>query len=138
MKDRDILIIKTSWSYLITQSDEVGLLFYDKLFELDPTLKPMFHNDMEKQIQKLMDMITFMVTRLQKLTDIENDIDALALRHVKYGVRYEHYQIMGNALLWALQNSLGDLWDDDTKAAWTELYNFLALSMIRSAGVSSQ
>jgi len=135
MKDRNILIIKNSWSYLINQSDEVGLLFYEKLFELDPGLKPMFHNDMEKQIQKLMDMITFMVTRLQTMTDIENDIDALALRHVKYGVRNEHYQIMGEALLWALQNSLGNMWDDDTNNAWMELYNFLALSMTRSAGV---
>ena len=135
MKDRNILIIKNSWSYLINQSDEVGLLFYEKLFELDPGLKPMFHNDMEKQIQKLMDMITFMVTRLQTMTDIENDIDALALRRVKYGVRNEHYQIMGEALLWALQNSLGNMWDDDTNNAWIELYNFLALSMTRSAGV---
>ena len=134
MNDRDILIIKNSWSYLINQSDEVGLLFYNKLFELDPGLKSMFHNDMDGQIQKFMDLITFTVTRLQKITDIENELDALAMRHLTYGVRPQHYQLMGKALLWAFEKSLGDLWNEETNNAWRELYNFLALSMMRSAG----
>ena len=59
MTDRNILIIKNSWSHLIRQSDEAGSLFYERLFELDPDLKAMFPSDMETQVKKLMDMIPF-------------------------------------------------------------------------------
>ena len=81
MTDRNILIIKNSWSHLIRQSDEAGSLFYDRLFELDPELKAMFPSDIEAQAKKLMDMITFMVTNLQSMSGIKQDIESLAVRH---------------------------------------------------------
>jgi hemoglobin-like flavoprotein len=134
MNERNILIIKNSWSYLITKTDEVGALFYQKLFELDPVLKPMFQNDIDSQIQKFTDMITFMVLKLQNMTEFQRDLNSLAARHVGYGTQPKHYQVTGKALLLALEGSLGEMWDNETNSAWTELYDFIALSMIKASG----
>ena len=133
MTDRNILIIKTTWSYTITQPDVAGELFYQKLFEMDPSLKSMFPNDMDAQIQKLIDMITYMVTHLQTMQDIQKQIDAMAIRHAGYGVKKEHYQLVGTALLWMLESRLDELWNDEAKDAWTSLYRLWSTSMINAS-----
>lgn len=133
MTDRNILIIKNSWSHLIRQSDEAGSLFYDRLFELDPELKAMFPADMEAQAKKLMDMITFMVTNLQSMSGIKQDIESLAVRHAGYGTRPQHYITVGSALIWVLEQSLGDLWNQETIQAWTSLYTMWSTAMIHAA-----
>lgn len=133
MTDRNVLIIKNSWSYIITQSDHVGESFYKKLFELDPCLIPMFQNDIEHQAKKMMDMLTYMVMNLQNMQNIQDDIDALAKRHVHYGTKPEQYQTVGQALIWVLQNSLGDEWDEEIGQSWMDLYNLCASSMIKAS-----
>jgi len=130
MTDRNILIIKTTWSYTITQPELTGELFYEKLFELNPSLKLMFPSNMEQQVKKLIDMITYMVTHLQTMEGIQKDIDAMAVRHAGYGVRKEHYQNVGDALIWVLENRLEDLWSDESRIAWTNLYTLWSNSMM--------
>jgi hemoglobin-like flavoprotein len=133
MTHRKILIIKTTWSYAIAQPELTGELFYERLFELDPSLRAMFPPDMEQQVRKLMDMITYMVSRLQATEEVQADIDAMAVRHAGYGVRREHYATLGEALIWVLEKRLEAQWDEETRLAWTELYNTWAGSMIRAA-----
>ncbi|TLV02206.1 globin domain-containing protein [Dyadobacter luticola] len=133
MTSRKILIIKTTWSYAIGLPEMTGELFYERLFELDPSLQAMFPPDMEQQNRKLIDMITYMVSHLQAMENVQRDIDAMAARHAGYGVRPEHYKTVGDALKWVLEQRLGDQWDEETREAWTELYDIWSTSMIRAA-----
>lgn len=133
MTDRNILIIKTSWSYILSQPENPGHVFYDKLFEIAPCLKSMFKSDMEQQMVKLKDMITFMVTHLQDMSKIRSEIDALARRHAHYGAKPEHYKTVGNALIQTMETSSGSLWNEETRQAWIALYNIWATEMIHAA-----
>ncbi|MCF0065848.1 globin domain-containing protein [Dyadobacter chenwenxiniae] len=133
MTDRKTLTIKNTWSYVIAQPELAGELFYEKLFELDPTLRGMFPPDLGHQAQKLTDMITYMVRRMQAMPDIQKEIDALAVRHAGYGVHDAHYITVGGALLSTLEKLLEEHWDEECCQAWTELYNIWASSMIKAS-----
>ncbi|WP_221392988.1 globin domain-containing protein [Dyadobacter sp. NIV53] len=130
MTDRTILIIKTSWSYIVTQPVNPGALFYDELFKLAPGLIPMFKSDKEDQQTKFTDMITFMVLNLQNTRDIQKQINEMGKRHVGYGVTAEHYELVGTALINTLNTSLGDMWNNETRLAWTNLYDLWSSAMI--------
>ena len=78
-------------------------------------------------------MLTYMVMNLQNMPNIQDDIDALAKRHVHYGTKPEQYQTVGQALIWVLQNSLGDEWDEEIGQSWMDLYNLCASSMIKAS-----
>ncbi|QHT67514.1 hemin receptor [Rhodocytophaga rosea] len=132
MTDRQILLVKHSWSFVIIRSEEAGELFYNKLFELHPELRPMFKNDLVFQAKKLIAMVTVMITKLQKMDDIMPEIHALAQRHVGYGTRPEHYAVVGKALVWMLEQGLGNRWTDETRVAWETWYNQLAKAMIEA------
>jgi nitric oxide dioxygenase len=132
MNELKILAVKTSWSYVMKDAEEAGTLFYRKLFQLDPSLRLLFKHDIDAQAGKLTDMVTYIIARLQRMDDIERVITALATRHVQYGTRPEHYQTVGQALLWTLETVLEDRWDDDTRAAWTEMYGLVATTMINA------
>jgi hemoglobin-like flavoprotein len=80
---------------VLIDREETGEAFYQKLFELDPTLYPLFQGDIKLQAKKLIDMITLMVARLQKLDDIRHEIGELGKRHVTYGTKPAHYQTVG-------------------------------------------
>src|SRR5436190_9443157 len=99
MTDRQILLVKNTWSYVVVKSDEAGQLFYERLFEIAPEVKPMFKGDMKEQSRKLMNMITMIVSKLQKLDEIIHEVRSLAQRHNKYGVKPEYYIIVGSALV---------------------------------------
>ncbi len=132
MNDLRMLAVKMSWSYVMKDADEAGTLFYRKLFQLDPSLRPMFKHDIDAQSTKLTDMVTYIISRLQHVDDVERVITALATRHLHYGVKPEHYQTVGQALFWTLETMLGERWDDHTRAAWTEVYALVATTMINA------
>lgn len=128
-----MLIVKNSWSQAIAQPDNPGILFYEKLFEAAPCLIPMFHSDLEQQQAKFSAMITYMVMHLQTMPEIQAEIEAMGKRHVQYGVKPEHYAIVGKALIGTLETTLGDFWDTEMADAWTNLYNFWASAMLSAA-----
>lgn len=132
MNDLKILAVKTSWSYVLPDAEEAGSLFYRKLFQLDPSLRPMFKHDIDAQATKLIDMVTYIIAKLQYLDDVEPVISALAVRHVRYGTKPEHYRTVGQALMLTLETVLQDRWDDETRAAWTEVYALVAQTMIKA------
>lgn len=132
-----MLIIKNSWSQAIAQPDNPGILFYEKLFEAAPCLIPMFHSDLEQQQAKFSSMITYMVMHLQTMPEIQAEIEAMGKRHVQYGVKPEHYAIVGKALIGTLETTLGDFWDTEMAAAWTNLYHFWASAMLSAAEKAS-
>jgi nitric oxide dioxygenase len=132
MNDLRILAIKTSWSYVMKDAEEAGTLFYQKLFRLDPSLRLLFRHDINAQATKLTNMVTCIIARLQCMDDVKRVITALAARHVQYGAKPEHYQTVGQALLWTLESVLVNRWDDDTRTAWMEVYTLVATTMINA------
>ena len=96
----------------------LSLLFYGRLFERDPALRTMFHGDIAKQGLKLMQMLTAVVEHLDEFETLTPVLHAMGQRHVAYGVKPEHYQSVGDALLWAMGQAFGADFDAETKRAW--------------------
>ena len=134
MNQEQIKLVKQSWK-LFRNIDPalVGDLFYSKLFTDNPQVKKMFPKDMTQQYNKLIDMITVIVIRLDHLDMLTGDIAAMAQRHVGYGVKTEHYKLVGDALLWTLEKGLGHDWTPEVKDAWETCYNLLAGIMITAS-----
>lgn len=133
MTPEKIELVSSTWKQVLPISEKAAELFYGKLFEIDPAVKPLFKGDMVEQGKKLMQMIN---TAVNNISDVEKIIPALqdlGKRHIDYGVTEEHYTTVANALLWTLEQGLGDAWNDEVKAAWTETYMTLAGVMIEAA-----
>ena len=92
----------------------------------------MFPADMEQQYKKLIDMLSAIVMRLDNLEALTDDIAAMAQRHVQYGVKPLHYNLVGNALLWTLQQGLGKDWNKEIAEAWHNCFTLLANTMIQA------
>jgi hemoglobin-like flavoprotein len=130
----DIALVQQSWEKVLPIADDAAKLFYGKLFELDPALRPMFaHSDMTEQRKKLMQMITVAVRGLNNLEQLIPAVEALGSRHVGYGVTDAHYTTVAAALIWTLEQGLGDSFTPELRSAWTETYVTLATVMQRGA-----
>jgi len=110
--------------------DEAARLFYDRLFEIDPSTRPLFAStDMAEQGKKLMQMINVVVASLERLDAIRFAVKDLGRRHEGYGVREEHYESVGAALLWTLGQGLGEEFTLEVEEAWAETYGTLTAIM---------
>ncbi|MEW5893097.1 MAG: globin family protein [Pseudomonadota bacterium] len=133
MTPQQIQAIQTTWQQVLPIADQAAGLFYGRLFELDPTLKPLFKGDMTEQGRKLMKTIGLVVNSLTRLEAILPTVQDLGCRHVAYGVRPEHYDTVGAALLWTLEQGLGSAFTPEVKAAWVTAYGTLASAMKEAA-----
>ena len=127
------LLIRKSFEAVERAPLVAALVFYRRLFELEPRLRPLFKSDIESQAQKLMDMLGASLTLLDNPERLMAELEALGARHAGYGVRDEHYAIVGQALLDMLAQVLSDEFTADTRAAWTELYSVISETMQRGA-----
>ncbi len=131
MGPEQIILVKHTWKMLRNiNPDIVGGAFYGKLFADSPALRRMFPADMGEQYRKLMEVLSIIVARLDHLDDLSTDIAAMAQRHASYGARPAHYQLVGKALLWTLEQGLGKDWTTDVRDAWIECYTTLANKMM--------
>ena len=133
MTEDDKQLVRDSWAKVVPISDKAAELFYNRLFELDPSLRPLFTSDMTEQGRKLMGMITVAVNGLDRLDEIIPAVRALGKRHSEYGVTNDHYDTVATALLWTLERALGDGFTDDTRNAWTKTYTLLSTTMKEAA-----
>lgn len=133
MTPEAIKLVKTTWAQVVPIKDKAAELFYGKLFELDPSLKPLFKGDLTEQGKKLMMTINTVVNSLEKIQTLVPVVQDLGRRHVKYGVKDQHYDTVAAALLWTLGAGLGDAFTPAVKAAWTEAYTLLATVMKAAA-----
>ena len=130
---QQIRLVQRSFAKVEPIADRTAELFYGRLFELDPSLKPLFKGDMTEQGRKLMQMLGVAVKGLNNLDSIVPAVQDLGRRHVDYGVKESHYRTVGEALLWALEQGLGDDFTADTRTAWAATYNLLAEVMTTAA-----
>ncbi|MDF2189997.1 globin domain-containing protein [Paraflavitalea sp. CAU 1676] len=131
MTTEQIHLVKRSWTLVACMpAEEVGKLFYTRLFELAPHLQHLFKSPQPEQSRKLIAMINYVINRLDSLEDILDEVAKLAQRHVQYGVKEEHYQVVGQALLWTLEKGLDKFWHPALKEAWVVCYTTLSGAMI--------
>jgi len=126
---KQVELVQTTWEQVVPISDQAAALFYGRLFELDPDLKPLFSTDIKEQGRKLMTMITAAVRGLGDLGRLVPVVEDLGRRHVGYGVKDSHYDTVGAALLWTLEKGLGAGFTDEVKEAWATVYTILATTM---------
>ena len=130
-------LVQSTFAKVAPIADQAAALFYDRLFEMDPSLRPLFKGDMREQGKKLMQMIGFCVKGLDALDQLVPAVQGLGKRHAGYGVTDAHYATVGGALLWTLEKGLGPDFTPDVKSAWTTVYTILATTMKDAANAPS-
>jgi len=129
MSPHEISLVQDSFRKVAPIAPQAAGLFYARLFELDPTLRELFHGDMNEQGKKLMQMIGLAVNGLDRLDTLAPAVRQLGLRHAGYHVKDEHYDTVGEALLWTLGKGLGAEFTAEMQAAWARTYWLLAETM---------
>ena len=118
---------------VIPISEQAAALFYGRLFEIAPEVKPLFKGDIAEQGRKLMQVLATAVNGLDDLPALVPVVQDLGRRHVRYGVTDAHYGVVGEALLWTLGQGLGDGFTPAVKEAWIVVYTVLADTMKQAA-----
>lgn len=120
-------LIRNSWALVVPMADQAAAMFYERLFEIDPSTRPLFKTtDMAAQRKKLLQILGVAVSSLDNLGALSKTVEDLGRRHAGYGVRESHYDSVGKALLWTFEQGLGKAWTPEVKAAWADVYELLA------------
>jgi len=132
--DQDIIFqVQQSFKQLLPIADKVGPIFYARLFETHPDLRSMFAQDIEPQAKKLVQMLALVVNSLHKLDAILPAVQELARRHKTYGVVEAHYPMVGETLIWTLEQGLDDAFTPQVEHAWVTAFDALSSVMITAA-----
>ena len=127
LTEQEQQLIVTTFAHITTVPDETAEIFYQHLFEIDPTTKPLFaKTNMQLQGQKLMQTLAVVVGSIHRLDAIEADLQDLGKRHTVYRVTKKQYDSVGKALIVTLSQQLGEQFTPDVEMAWTKVYSYLA------------
>lgn len=126
-------LVKKTWVMVVPIADTAAELFYGRLFELEPSYKAMFKNDMTEQGKKLMKTINIAVEALDELEPLVPTLKQMGADHAGYGVKDRDYNVVGASLLWTLEKGLGEVFTDEVKNAWGAVYEVLATVMKEGA-----
>jgi len=121
------ILIRESWAQVAPIADTAATIFYDRLFELDPSLRKLFsRTDMASQRRNLMQTLGVVVASIDRLESIVPAVEALGRRHAGYGVEAAHFDTVGQALLDTLAIGLGEAFTAEVREAWATAYGTLA------------
>ena len=133
MTPSQIAAVQESFAQVVPIKDAAAALFYERLFEIDPSTRPLFKGDMTEQGKKLMAALAMVVAGLKDLSGILPAVQNMARRHAGYGVEERHYDSVGQAFLWTLEQGLGDAFTPEVRDGWTAAYTTLATAMMDAA-----
>ena len=135
----NVELLEQSFELVKPKADSLVDTFYNNLFTDYPAAKPLFtHTDMDKQKQQLKGALVMVVSNLRNPDVLTKSLQGLGARHVKYGALPEHYPLVGNSLLKALEQYAGAAWTTDVKDAWVGAYGAITELMLDGADYSSQ
>lgn len=126
-------LVRSSFRAVLRSGQRAADRFYEILFEEAPETRRFFVNDLELQGAQLMSKLGFIVAEIESIESLLPVLEDLALRHVAYGVKPEHYPLVGRALLGMLAEFLGSDFTPETRAAWAKAYREVSAAMVRSA-----
>jgi hemoglobin-like flavoprotein len=133
MTPKQVELVQASWMRVVIIEDAAGVLFYNRLFELDPSVRSLFRGNMQEQGRRLMTMVGYAVAGLSQIDVLMLALRDLGRRHRTYGVTAAHYDTVGAAFLWTLEKGLGAAFTAEVKQAWTAAYGMMAASMQEAA-----
>jgi hemoglobin-like flavoprotein len=133
LRPQDIALVRATFDRTWPVASDTADQFYRRLFETAPHLRALFRGDMHKQGARFMAKLAVLVGSIDTPEQLAALAGALARQHVEYGVQAAHYAAVGAALLWALEQALGEEWTPEVAAAWTGVYEALSRSMIEHA-----
>jgi hemoglobin-like flavoprotein len=138
MTPQQIDLVKKTWVMVVPIADTAAELFYGRLFELEPSYRGMFKNDMTEQGKKLMKTINIAVEALDDVEPLIPTLKQMGADHAGYGVVDRDYNVVGAALLWTLEKGLGEAFTDEVKNAWGAVYEVLANTMKSGAAEAAE
>ena len=133
MSPEQVKLVQDSFGKVAPIATQAADLFYGRLFEIAPEVRPLFPHDLAEQKKKLMTMLATAVTNLHQVEKIVPAVQDLGRRHAGYGVKDAHYQPVGEALIWTLDKGLGEAFTAPVKDAWLAAYTTLAGVMKEAA-----
>lgn len=133
MEARKIVLVQQSFEKVAAIGLKAAEIFYSELFAIDPSLRAMFKGDVQEQHKKLLSALALVVRSLHAPEKIVSAIEKLAVKHLDYGVKPEHYTYVGNALLRTLKKGLGSEFTPELCDAWVEAFRMLATIMKKAA-----
>lgn len=120
-------LVRSTWQRVVPIADQAAALFYDRLFEIAPEVRPLFEQvDPAQQRAKLVQTLAAAVSALDRLDGLLPTLEALGRRHAGYSVKAAHFDSVGAALLWTLEQGLGTAWSDEARQAWAAAYGLIA------------
>jgi hemoglobin-like flavoprotein len=131
MTPRQIELVTTTLESL--DMDSLARRFYEQAFATDPSLAAMFTSDPAVQRARFGMELSALMMSIRELEDFCDSTMALGARHRTYGVHPAHYRLMGQALLSALAEALGERWTSEVEEAWALAYNLTAEMMMTGA-----
>jgi nitric oxide dioxygenase len=131
MTPDQVNLVELSFVKVKLISEQASALFYDRLFETKPELRPLFKGDMKEQGRLLMVTLATAVALLKRPIELEKAVEDLGVRHARYNVQTEHFEPVGEALIWTLEKGLGPEFTPEVKAAWIAMYGIVSMTMMR-------
>jgi len=138
MTPQQISLVQASFAKVAPIAPQAAEMFYARLFEMAPEVRPLFKGDMREQGRKLMAMLSTVVAGLTRLEAIVPAAQQLARRHVAYGAKAEHYPVVGAALLDTLAQGLGEDFTPEVRQAWATAYGLLSGVMVEAQAAAAR
>lgn len=138
MTPDQITLVRDTFKPVAAIREDAAALFYGRLFEIAPDVRPLFKSDLTAQGAKLMNAIGMVVASLDRIEQVLPQVQEMAVRHVAYGVEDRHYAVVGDALIWTLDKGLGDQFTPAARDAWLKAYDTLSGAMITAARAAAE
>lgn len=107
--------------------------FYRRVFERAPGLRSLFKGDMQAQKVKLAQMITSLVSGLDRVDLLVPSLRQLGASHRRYGAKHFHYVVICDALLDSVADANGALFDESARLAWQRVLALVTREMLTGA-----
>jgi len=130
LTNTDIDLVQDSFALVLPIADQAGMLFYGRIFELAPEARALFGDDLPLQASRTMAAVKTAVDGLRDLDRIGPMLVRLGARHARYGVVPEHFEVVGAALMWTLEQGLGEAFTPRVAAAWGRVWELIADTML--------
>lgn len=128
-----IYLVRKSFAEIERHHEVAALIFYKKLFALGPEVRPMFKNDIVVQSAKLIDMLATLISMIERTGDLSSELRLMGARHKTYGVKDEHYPMVGQALLAMVEETMNGAYTPQLEEAWQALYALVSNTMLEGA-----
>jgi hemoglobin-like flavoprotein len=122
-------LVQSSFQQVLPIADAAGTLLYERIFFLAPESRALFDEDIAPQAKRLMGAVKVAVDGLHRLDEVGPFLVKLGARHVHYGVQPELLAVGADALLWTLEQGLGEAFTSDVRDAWVAAWNVIADAM---------